>query len=40
MSGDEMQPWLKAFRASIPPLTHAAHKGSAGRIGVIGGSLE
>ena len=40
MSDADMQPLLKAFRACIPPLTYAAHKGSAGRVGVIGGSLE
>ena len=28
------------LRAIIPPLTHASHKGTAGRIGVVGGSLE
>ena len=24
----------------IPPLTHLLHKGSCGRIGVVGGSIE
>ena len=34
------QQYLRALRSVIPPLTHASHKGMAGRIGVIGGSLE
>ena len=33
----DMQRYLRAI---IPPLTHASHKGTAGRIGVVGGSLE
>jgi ATP-dependent NAD(P)H-hydrate dehydratase len=40
MSEWNMQRCLKAFRACIPPLSYATHKGSAGRIGVVGGSLE
>ncbi|XP_064405480.1 ATP-dependent (S)-NAD(P)H-hydrate dehydratase-like [Halichondria panicea] len=31
---------LQAVRSIVPPLSHASHKGQAGRIGVIGGSLE
>ncbi|KAJ8733290.1 hypothetical protein PYW08_001588 [Mythimna loreyi] len=31
---------LKSVKACIPPLDHSSHKGQAGRIGVIGGSLE
>lgn len=31
---------LAEFKGIIPPLTHVAHKGAAGRIGVIGGSAE
>lgn len=40
MNGEDMQRWLKAFRACIPPLSYGVHKGSAGRVGIIGGSLE
>ena len=31
---------LKAVKALAPPLSFDAHKGQAGRVGVIGGSLE
>lgn len=31
---------LELVRASIPPLDGTHHKGQAGRIGVVGGSLE
>lgn len=31
---------LKSVKACIPPLDLSSHKGQAGRIGVIGGSLE
>ena len=31
---------LSAVRAIVPPLVHASHKGLAGRVGIIGGSLE
>ena len=31
---------LKAVRVLAPPLSYQTHKGQAGRIGVIGGSLE
>lgn len=31
---------LKNIKACIPPLNLSSHKGQAGRIGVIGGSLE
>jgi len=40
MTESEMQRYLSAVRAIVPPLTHASHKGTAGRIGVVGGSLE
>ena len=31
---------LQAVRLTVPPLSYGKHKGQAGRIGVIGGSLE
>ena len=31
---------LNAVKAIVPPLVHASHKGLAGRVGIIGGSLE
>lgn len=37
MSSSEL---LSAVRAIVPTLVHASHKGMAGRVGVIGGSLE
>ena len=44
-TNDEMmsavrQDLLKAVKILAPPLTFEAHKGQAGRIGVIGGSIE
>jgi NAD(P)H-hydrate repair Nnr-like enzyme with NAD(P)H-hydrate dehydratase domain len=32
--------YLQALRAAVPVLTHTSYKGVAGRVGVIGGSLE
>lgn len=32
--------WLARARAVVPPLANSKHKGQAGRIGIIGGSLE
>ena len=34
------QDLLKAVKILAPPLTFEAHKGQAGRVGVIGGSIE
>ena len=34
------QDLLRAVRAIAPPLTFEAHKGTAGRIGIVGGSIE
>lgn len=31
---------LKNVKACIPPLDHSNYKGQAGRVGVVGGSLE
>lgn len=31
---------IKTVKACIPPLDGSSHKGQAGRIGVVGGSLE
>lgn len=36
----EQSKLLELVRASIPPLDGTHHKGQAGRIGVVGGSLE
>lgn len=35
-----MRRYISALKAAVPPLTHASHKGTAGRIAVVGGSLE
>ena len=31
---------VEVFRALVPALSYATHKGQAGRIGVVGGSIE